>query len=36
MPSSRMEDVVLACGVQFMRMAHPARLVAERYLGRNG
>ena len=23
-------------GVQFMRMAHPARLVAERYLGRNG
>lgn len=23
-------------GVQFMRMAHPARLVAERHVGRNG
>ena len=23
-------------GVQFMRMAHPARLLAERYVGRNG
>ena len=23
-------------GVQFMRMAHPARLVAVRYVGRNG